>query len=315
MQFIAIEGIDGSGKSTLHRGWWEEGVYYPGLVQRLKEGGYNTIPSREPGSIHPEDSVRGVINKTYIEIEPHLSRSLNFMGVAYEKTDNEVVRRLLSAAGVVMRQVKVPPELFDYVRSGEASPGLRNAIDDLHSAWRGILDIAEVDPTLFVRLEDRNPRDLIRQALVYAADSATINATVSGFLFLAGHILHGDYLNTLPEDAVVVSDRSADSNRAYGLARGDDPRIWKLYEEYRFDPDFILLTLCPPDVAISRTQKRVKKENKQWADMQEAIHAIYVSMDYPCEVYRVGADQPKEEMVDDAVKATQLFLESCHITV
>ena len=50
-QFIAFEGCDGSGKTTVSRAVYE----------RLKEEGYDVIYTREPGGIEISEQIRNVI--------------------------------------------------------------------------------------------------------------------------------------------------------------------------------------------------------------------------------------------------------------
>lgn len=293
MQFITLEGADGTGKSTVQKGFLtstERGQdLVPGVVDRLSEAlDRPVIESREPGSYHRD----GTPFQSWdpLSIERHFNKVMPMLGIAYMKTDNVFARRVLDAAAFVARYDRLPNSVYKSVLNGKAWPSaFTQEMGRIHAEWKELAETVEMNPVLMRNLSQKyNARDAIRHALIHATDSDELDGTAAGLMFFAGHTLHGEWLTTLPDDSLVISDRAAESNLAYGRARGDDKRIEELYMKRRaFTPDLVVLLTCEIEEIKERLGLRQKIENKSWSKIgtiqqaQEAYLDLRNETDYP----------------------------------
>lgn len=285
MQFVTIEGADACGKSSIHRGYYdsEDETHVPGVVEELEQALDRPVyPSREPGRYRNEDRWWDPLG--FLSVESHLDTALKWMGVAYTKARGAPqVRRVLEAAAFVQVHGATPTDIIGSCASGGTRPGVY--IEEIQSAthdWDDLISLARADRTFRRRLSRYDGRDAIRHALIGARDSDQLRPTTSGLLFFAGHLLHARWLNTLPDDALVISDRAGESQLAFGRHRGDDPRVEELYlSERPVESDLVLLVCCAPDERKRRLQARTKAENKSWkqtAEAAESVHNNYLNL-------------------------------------
>jgi thymidylate kinase len=282
MDFVTIEGADGTGKSTVHRGFYKETSgpeaagssreydRVPGIVDRLSQALSRPVrPSREPGTLPQEGDWWDPPGM--LDIEDHLNKTLQWMGVAWTLVgpQHEHIRRVLEAAGFYHQHETL---LTDACRSGGGWPGtFLSERRSMKARWLQLATLAGSDPTIRRRLQTYDARDAIRHALIGAADSDWLNPTTSGLLFFAGHLLHARWLDTLGEDTLVISDRAGESNLAYGRARGDAPEVEELYRTERpIEPDLVFVLICEQSEIGRRLGIREKRENKSW----DGIHTI-----------------------------------------
>jgi dTMP kinase len=88
--FVVIEGIEGSGKSTLHHG----------LVERLRVEGRDVVVTREPGGTATGDAIRTIFLDRTLTIEP-LTEAL-LVSAARAQHVAEVIRPALAANQLVL---------------------------------------------------------------------------------------------------------------------------------------------------------------------------------------------------------------------
>ncbi|HVR48035.1 MAG TPA: dTMP kinase [Candidatus Binatia bacterium] len=88
--FVVVEGIEGSGKSTL----------VSGLAARLKAEKKNVVVTREPGGTRLGDAVRRVFLDRSLTIEPLAEAFL--VNAARAQHVEEVIRPALAADGIVL---------------------------------------------------------------------------------------------------------------------------------------------------------------------------------------------------------------------
>jgi dTMP kinase len=88
--FVTVEGVEGSGKSTL----------IEGLARRLREQGYEVVTTREPGGSPVGDAVREIFLNRAIEIEP-LTESL-LVNAARAQHVQTVIRPMLALGRTVI---------------------------------------------------------------------------------------------------------------------------------------------------------------------------------------------------------------------
>lgn len=312
MDFVTIEGADATGKSTLHRGFYrrlgeDEFERVDGVVDRLaSELDRDVVPSREPGRIplaeKPWWDIPGFLN-----IEPHLNQSLQWIGLAWSMCpEGSQARRVLEAAGFAYRHGTLPDTVYNSCKSGGERPdSFMMEYRGLKASWLDLETLVTADTTMQQRINRYSARDAIRHALIAAEDSDQLDPTVSGLLFFAGHLLHARWLGTLPDDTLVISDRSAESNLAYGRARGDDPKIEELYLSQRpIRPDLVLTLVCDAEEIKQRLDLRDKEENKSWGleeiiDSQRAYHSLAEEMDAAFEFLdTTGRDE--EDVIEEA---------------
>lgn len=292
MDFITIEGVDGTGKSTVHEGFMIEGEdgleKWPGVVERLDEELDRPVfESREPGSYH-RDGPR-FQSWDPINLERHFNIAMVLLGVARSITEDQYVKRVIDAAAFVKKYQVLPDEVFNAVIDGEEWPeAFYDELASIHDKWQEFTELLTHTPALSRKFNKYNARDAIRHALVYSEDSDKLPPSAAGLMFFANHVLHGKWLSTLPNEALVISDRAAESNFAYGRARGDDVRIEKLYRKRRpFEPDAVLLLTCDREEIADRIGLRDKKENKSWSEMEtlrkaeNAYEQLENEMSYP----------------------------------
>jgi dTMP kinase len=88
--FVVIEGIEGSGKSTLHKG----------LVERLSMEGRDVVVTREPGGTATGDAIRSIFLDRTLTIDPLTETFL--VNAARAQHVAEVIRPALDASRLVL---------------------------------------------------------------------------------------------------------------------------------------------------------------------------------------------------------------------
>ncbi|MBV9233978.1 MAG: dTMP kinase [Candidatus Eremiobacteraeota bacterium] len=88
--FAVVEGIEGSGKSTL----------IAGLIQRLRAEGYDVLATREPGGTAAGDAIRRVFLDRSVAVAPLAEAFL--VNAARAQHIEEVIRPALASGRVVL---------------------------------------------------------------------------------------------------------------------------------------------------------------------------------------------------------------------
>ena len=250
--FISVEGIDGAGKSTLLTGTDDA----QGALSRVKEAVDAPVYlSKEPGSVDDEED--GSSPRIYAE--DHLMNPEFLIGAAHLQTDNPNIRAVLNLAHFIIHYDTFPEILFDAALGQDPWPGVfQEELSVLVQEQNETKELFDVAPSLRSKF-DLPVRDLMRHILVHTGEP--LHPEAAGLCFLASHLDHWDWMQTLPEDAVLISDRSRDSQIAYGRVNGAERTEW-LYKVYGGWPDYTALVCCDPETAYKRTHSRDKDENK-----------------------------------------------------
>ena len=256
--FIGLEGIDGSGKSTVQEGlvvhakdFDAENKQIPGLAARLEERGHNVIKTCEPGE-YPTGP---------IALESNLNKTGYILHLAVERAEDPFVKGILETVRFMTSEGMdcIPEDLYETLLNGEAPTGLFYDED-----YQMLSDFCSFEPSIRRTVEKASLRQLIRHALVHTLDGEVLCPDATGLLFFANHLVHCTWLEK-QKHAVFVSDRSKMSQYAYSAPRGDC-RVWELYKAHsRHDPDFTVLLTCDPQEAVERVVGRTKSEEKHWA--------------------------------------------------
>jgi dTMP kinase len=88
--FVVIEGIEGSGKSTLHKG----------LVERLRMDGRDVVVTREPGGTATGEAIRSIFLDRTLTVDPLTETFL--VNAARAQHVFEVIRPALDAGRLVL---------------------------------------------------------------------------------------------------------------------------------------------------------------------------------------------------------------------
>lgn len=145
---IAIEGIDGAGKSTLARL----------LSQRLQDSGYETVVTKEPGGTATGKEIRAIVQNTH-----HLDPKTEFLLFAADRAQHikEVVKPALDLGKIVISDRMADSSLAyqGFGRQGNV------AMIELVNRW--VMDevapnsviYLRIDPqTAFLRIRARNEK-------------------------------------------------------------------------------------------------------------------------------------------------------------
>jgi len=140
---------------------------------------------------------------------------------------------------------------------------------------------------------------------------------VDFFLFMADRHLHIDELikPAVEDGEIVVSDRFADSTRVYQpeQLKGDvtNPGYWieSVMEPWNYPPDIVLYVQIGVDTALERADEEEKYEKREMLEAvkenYEALVAEQIDEDGRPEYIVVDGEQPKSDMVRDAVNALE----------
>jgi thymidylate kinase len=267
---ITIEGADATGKSTVHRGFQdqENDEYVLGLVQRLqKELDTEVHPSREPGAYTRSKGLWWE-DEPHINLEPHLQSFERYTAWAVARASvrsdpaARQARDVMLAACFVNEHGSLPEPLFEALLQGEPLPELYS--EELQSIYQKVenhIDLLEADLTLSSRVQNTNIRNLLRLAIMTADNEPT----ATGLLFFAGHVLHGHWAKQ--KDGIIVSDRAAESQKAYAGVRGDSPEVVDLYEEHQpLQPDLTIFLTCGEEEMARRLKQETPEED--WAGVE-----------------------------------------------
>jgi dTMP kinase len=119
------------------------------------------------------------------------------------------------------------------------------------------------------------------------------------FLFMADHADHLTRLviPSLEENAIVISDRYADSTAAYqGVTMKDvipDPVAWiqSIYAPWNLPPDKTLLFDIDPKIAVQRMQSRKGREKFERLEFLQSVDENF---------HRLAAQEPERFILIDA---------------
>ncbi len=89
--FITLEGSEGSGKTS----------QLPALANRLREAGYNTLSTREPGGTRIGDQVRAILFDHENNTMRPTTETLLFLAARAQLIE-QVIRPHLNSGGVVV---------------------------------------------------------------------------------------------------------------------------------------------------------------------------------------------------------------------
>ncbi len=188
--FVVIEGIEGSGKSTLHKG----------LVERLSMEGRDVVVTREPGGTATGDAIRSIFLDRTLTIEPLTETFL--VNAARAQHVAEVIGPALDADRLVLCD--------RFTDSTLAYQGYGRGLD--LAALRRLCDEATGGVTADLVLLIDLPIDVARtrmQARSYALDriesqDAAFHERVrQGYLELAKSPRHRVLDGTLPQDRLL----------------------------------------------------------------------------------------------------------------
>ncbi len=185
--FVVVEGIEGSGKSTL----------VAGLGARLKAEKKNVVVTREPGGTRLGDAVRGIFLDRSLAIDPLAEAFL--VNAARAQHVAEVIRPALARDGIVVCD--------RFTDSTLAYQGYGRGMD--LELLRALCDFAaaglEPDVVLLVDLPIAAARARLRDRSdapdrIEAEDDAFHERVRRGFLELARHARHRVLDGSLPPE-------------------------------------------------------------------------------------------------------------------
>jgi thymidylate kinase len=263
---VAIEGIDGAGKSTAMFGFHREEEFVPGLLQRLQSAlPQKVFPTREPGSLTYSDGATPAWDTTpLMQIEDHLNTASFWTGMARfqvnawssgpEESPFYVAKSAIMVAEFMRRHRALPNSIKQCLLNPDTStwpPAFSDELRQIQADHEEAYDVAHADPSLRRRFKTYDARDCLRHALVGASNSDEFPPAAKGLLFFASHIFNE---NRLAQKAAQIAlyDRSQESQRAYGRARGDNGFVEDLYDAYGTEPDIVVLLTVSPGEGLRR---------------------------------------------------------------
>lgn len=157
----------------------------------------------------------------------------------------------------------------------------------------------------------KEPSDLWTGEQVYRAISSDSEtpATTDFFLFMADRMNHIENLirPALREGKTVVSDRYADSSRAYQeIAMREEIPLSKHYieevmEPWNIKPDTTIYLDITPETAIRRADGGDKYEKKEFLQKVRANYERIIAED-PRRFIRIDGEMPKDEVKNEVLK-------------
>lgn len=157
------------------------------------------------------------------------------------------------------------------------------------------------------------------RALVQSTHGTTSLAEF--FLFAADRAQHVAHVvkPALEKGMIVISDRMADSSRAYqGYGRGLDLARIDMVNNWAMDglvPDLTLYVAVPVEVASSRIAARNEAttvfEQEKQDFFQRIAQGFEATFAQRSSVARLDGCQDKQVILEQALKAIETFLESC----
>lgn len=266
---VAFEGVDGSGKSTALFGLHNDDTFIPGVQQRLDS--LLTVPvrpTREPGSLTYSDGAEPAWDTTpLMQIESHLNEASFWTGMARFQVNEWsegpepgtpffAAKSGIMVAEFMRRHRTLPSSIKDcLLRPGTSSwpEALSEELRQIQSDHEEAYDLVHDQPSLRSKFSTYDARDCLRHALVGAADSDEFPPEAKGLLFFASHIFNNRRLDSkMGGRSVSIFDRTGESQRAYGRARGGNQFIENLYDKHGTDPDLVVLLTVEPGEGLRR---------------------------------------------------------------
>lgn len=266
---IAFEGIDGSGKSTALFGYHSEEEFIPGVYQRLEAAmPFRLRPTREPGSLTYSDGAEPAWETTpLMDIERHLNEAAFWTGMARFQVNEwsegpETGSSFFAAKSAIMvaefmrRHRALPAPIKSCLLTPETASWPKALVDELQQIQADheeAYDLVHDMPSLRNKFATYDARDCLRHALIGAEDSDRFPPEAEGLLFFASHVFNDRRLEQkLSDRSIALYDRSGESQRAYGRARGGNAFIEDLYDRHGTDPDLVVLFTVKPDEGLRR---------------------------------------------------------------
>jgi len=286
---IAFEGVDGSGKTTALFGYHEDkdpegegaggegpgaGEFVPGVCQRLgASSAYRVRPTREPGSLTYSESVTPAWHTTpTMQIEPHLNEAPFWTGMARHQVNGWskgpesegpepgtaffAAKSAIVASEFMRRHRALPSSIKGcllHPSSATWPAALGEELLQIQQDHEEAYDFVHSDPALRRKFSTYDARDCLRHALVAAADSDEFPPVAKGLLFFASHVFNNHRLEQkLGGRTIALFDRTSESQRAYGRARGGNGFVERLYEKHGTDPDLVVLLTVEPGEGLRR---------------------------------------------------------------
>jgi len=279
---IAFEGVDGSGKTTALFGYHEdkdpegEGAdeFVPGVCQRLgASSAYRVRPTREPGSLTYSESVTPAWHTTpTMQIEPHLNEAPFWTGMARHQVNGWskgpesegpepgtaffAAKSAIVASEFMRRHRALPSSIKGcllHPSSATWPAALGEELLQIQQDHEEAYDFVHSDPALRRKFSTYDARDCLRHALAHAADSDEFPPVAKGLLFFASHVFNNHRLEQkLGGRTIALFDRTSESQRAYGRARGGNGFVERLYEKHGTDPDLVVLLTVEPGEGLRR---------------------------------------------------------------
>ncbi|MFY9737469.1 MAG: dTMP kinase [Candidatus Cybelea sp.] len=187
--FVVIEGIEGSGKSTLHKG----------LVERFGVEGRDVVVTREPGGTATGDAIRGIFLDRTLTIEPLTEAFL--VSAARVQHVAEVIRPALAQDRLVLCDRFTDSTLaYQGYGGGLELASLQRLCDEATGGVRPDL-VLLIDLPVEVaraRLQERYVLDRVE-----SRDDAFHERVRQGYLELAKSARHRVLDGTLPRDRLL----------------------------------------------------------------------------------------------------------------
>jgi thymidylate kinase len=265
---LTLEGVDGTGKSTL----------FSRLTRRIRRNlPCGVLQDKEPGGWGFE--VASLPTKWN-----HADQLLALWAAAFHTYDHHTRdgARLGHTLGIALRLIQ-GGSCTAWHKQQLLCPEIGKPLPDttmqnpLVARARHAL---QTQPDLREAVQSMHLRTIIRQVLLHTPESPTLSPLTTGLLFFADHTLASRFagLQRKSRGTMVVFDRYADSQLAYGRVRGCPGIVERLYRQNLYYPTQTILLTASPEVLEERISGRSKEEQakqngKAWNHIDFLIEA------------------------------------------